>query len=48
MEALAKQVETGRAEDAISDAIEALQEAISALNVAADRVIDDANENEGI
>jgi hypothetical protein len=47
LEALAKQVETGRAEDAISDAIEALQEAISALNVAADRVIDDAND-EGI
>lgn len=46
LEALSQQVQTGRAEDAISDAIEAIHEAISALTVAADRVVDDANDEE--
>jgi hypothetical protein len=47
LEVLAEQVEADRAVEAISDAFSAIQAAISALTVAADRVIDDANENEG-
>jgi hypothetical protein len=45
---IAKTLNTGRAEDAMGDAIQMLEEAISSLELGATRVIDDANENEGI
>lgn len=44
LEALAKQVETAAAEDAIGEAIGHLEDAIAALQVGADRVVDDCDE----
>ena len=43
-EALSRQVKTAAAEDAISDAIGHLEDAIAALRAGADRVVDDCDE----
>ena len=44
LEALARQVRTAAAEDAIGDAVSSIEDAIAALQVGADRVVDNCED----